>query len=128
MAMIEIKRPGPSDLRWFGVVVLALFLVIGGVLWWRFQATTAAATAWSLGAVLAVLYYAVRPLRLPMYLGWMRLVMPIGITLSYLLLGLIYFAVITPIALVMRAFGRDKLERRFLGDAATYWAGHDPSD
>ncbi len=32
--------------------------------------------------------------------------------------------VITPIALMMRLFGRDKLERRFDADASSYWIAH----
>ena len=128
MAMIEIKKPGSSELRWFGVVVLVLFVLIGSILWWRFDATNAAVTIWSVGAAIALLYYAIRPLRIPMYLGWMHLVLPIGLVVSYALLGIIYFGIITPMALVMRAFGRDKLERRFVADAGSYWSAHDPGD
>jgi hypothetical protein len=128
MPMIEVKRPGPGDLRWFGVVVLALFLLVGSILWWRLHAVDAAITTWSLGAGIALLYYAIRPLRIPMYLGWMQLVLPIGLLISHLLLGIIYFAIISPMALVMRAFGRDTLERRFLPAEGSYWSAHDPED
>ena len=122
--MIDVRRPGPSDLRWFGVVVLALFGVIGSLLWWRVGAS-AAIPIWGIGGVLALVYYAIPPLRLPMYLSWMRLVVPIGIAVSYGLLAIIYFGVISPIALLMRAFGRDKLERAVFGDSRSYWSSHE---
>jgi hypothetical protein len=122
MAMIELHRPGPRELRWFGVIVLALFGVIGAILRWQIGSPDAAFFAWVAGAAIASLYYAIPPLRFPLYLGWMRLVLPIGLVVSHVFLGLVYFVIISPMALAMRAFGRDKLDRRFEADAASYWS------
>jgi hypothetical protein len=41
--------------------------------------------------------------------------------MSFLLLAAIYFLVFTPIGLVMRLFGRERLPRRFNSGAMTYW-------
>lgn len=128
MAMITMKRPGKSELQWFGLVILTLFTVIGALLWWRMGAFSGAVTSWGIGVGMALAYYAIRPLRLPMYMLWMRLVLPIGIVISHVLLAVIYFGVISPMALLMRAFGRDKLERRFVSDTASYWSVHDETD
>ena len=61
------------------------------------------------------------------YVGWMFAVFPIGWVVSHLLLGVVYFLVLTPIGLTLRALGRDPLERRFDQSASSYWVRHDPA-
>jgi hypothetical protein len=127
VALIDIRnQPTASDLKWFGVIVLAVFGIIGGVVLWRLDALRAAQILWSVGAVLCFLYYAIPPLRRPLYDAWMHTVQPIGIVISHVLLGFIYFGVITPIGLVMRLFGRDALQLRLDESASSYWTQHDP--
>jgi hypothetical protein len=46
---------------------------------------------------------------------------PIGFVISYVLMAIIYYLVVTSIGLIMRIFGRDSMYRRFDRDAATYW-------
>lgn len=46
---------------------------------------------------------------------------PVGFVISHVVLFVLYFVVLTPIGLAMRAFGRDPLERGFNRAAATYW-------
>lgn len=41
-------------------------------------------------------------------------------------LAIIYFAVVTPTGLVLRALGKDPLRLRRDPDAATYWIRRDP--
>jgi hypothetical protein len=45
---------------------------------------------------------------------------------SPIVLGAIFFAVFTPVALVMRLFGRDAMCRRWQPDAPSYWVKRDP--
>ncbi len=123
MAVLEINRdPSPKTLLSFGAL-LALFCgLVGALLYWRFDLPQAARIVWIAGLGLAVLYYAVPPLRRPIYLGWIYAAFPIGWLLSHLLLAVIYYLVLTPIALVMRLLvGRDALHRRFDSDAGSYW-------
>lgn len=123
MALMDIqRRPSGKELRWFGVVVLAFFGLIGALVLWRAGSTVAATIIWAAGATLMVIYYAVRPLRLPIYLGWMYAVYPIGWLISHLLMAAIYFLLVTPTGVVMRWLGFDPLKRRFDPDASTYWA------
>lgn len=56
-----------------------------------------------------------------LYRGWMFAALPIGWTISHILLGLVYFLVFTPIGLIMRALGKDPMNRRFDPQAPTYW-------
>lgn len=115
-----------AELRWFGLILLALFGLVGGLVLWRLDALRVAAGLWGFGLALAVVYYSVPPLQRPLYHTWMRAVQPIGWLVSHALLAIVYYAMVTPLGLSMRLFGRDKLERGFDKEAATYWTEHDP--
>jgi Saxitoxin biosynthesis operon protein SxtJ len=56
----------------------------------------------------------------PVFLSVSALTQPIGHVISTVLLGLIYYGLITPMALVFRNAGRDPLARRSPA-LATYW-------
>ncbi len=115
-------RPTLPQLRWFGLLLLLFCVALGALLGARLARAELAAGLAGLGLALAVLYYGVRPLRLPLYLAWMRATRPLGAALSLLLLGAIYFLVITPIGLAARGLGRDALGRRFDLAAESYWS------
>ena len=126
MALINLnKNPSPTEIRWFGVMFAVFFGLIGLVArgWWG--RPEIAKWIWIVGAVVFVVYYAVRPLQRPIYLGWLYAAYPIGWTISHLLLFVVYFVVITPVGLVLRLFGKDPLERRFDADAESYWTARE---
>jgi hypothetical protein len=130
--VIELTgRPSRHDLRWFGFIVPVFFAVVGSIAGFRFDAFGTAYVLWGLGAILTVVYVAVRPLRIPFYLGWMRLFFPLGFAVSHLVLILLYYGVVTPIAVMMRLVGYDPLRRKRDRRASTYWVEHrtggDPS-
>lgn len=56
----------------------------------------------------------------PLYNLWMRIGHVLGWLNTRVLLGAIYFLLVTPIGLVRRALGQDPLDRR-LADHPTYW-------
>ena len=122
------RSPGASDLWWFGVIVAAFFGLLGGVVLWAGGAVAVARGLWGAGLGLAVLYYAVPPLRLPFYRGWMAAVRPIGWTVTHLVLAAIFYGLITPMGVLMRGFGRDRLRLRGDRPAESYWTEHDPAD
>ncbi len=128
MALIALnKNPSRRELFIFGALFALFFGLIGGLIWWRFQAPTVAYVLWSVAAFITILFYAVRPIRKPSYLAWIHFGFPIGWVISHVAMALIYYLVFTPIGLIMRLFGRDPMERRFDGSAASYWVEHDPA-
>ena len=111
MSLIEIdNNPSPAKLSTFGLLLPAFFGAVGAMARWRWELPTAGLVIWVVGVALIVLYSAMPPMRRPLYVGWMYAVMPIGVCVSYLLLALTYFLVLTPIGLVRRLFG-DPLQR-----------------
>jgi hypothetical protein len=126
MPAIQINRsPSRNELLVFGVVLLVFFAIVGGIAWWH-SAAGPARGLWVTGALLAAVFYAVPPLRLPLYLAWMHAVAPLGWLVSHAVLAVIYFGIITPMGVVMRLFGRDTMRSRFEPDADSYWTEHDP--
>jgi uncharacterized membrane protein len=55
------------------------------------------------------------------YSAWTAVTTPIGRLLSLLLLGVIYFGVVTPMGWALRLFGIDPASRRWLPESKSYW-------
>ena len=125
--MIEINtNPTQRELNWFGALFGLAFALIGSLIWWRFNASTVTFVLWSVAGTATVLYYAAPALRRPFYVGWRYATFPIGLVLSYLMLGIVYYLILAPFGLIMRVFGRDLMQRRFDPSTTTYWAHHNP--
>lgn len=120
--MIEINRsPGRRDLRIFAVGVAVLAGIAGAWVRRRFGVEAALPAGLACGALVAGAGV-VRPESLRrLYVGWMIAVSPIGLVVSYALLAIVYYGVVTPIALWQRLRGRDALELKFDRQAPTYW-------
>jgi len=120
--MIKINRqPSAKDLFWFGLLLPLFVAILGAILRWQWGLPTAAWVVWIVGGVLAALFALVPPLRRPLYVGWMLAVFPIGWLVSHVVLGVVFYIVLTPIGLLMRLVGRDPLHRRFDRQARSYW-------
>jgi len=63
-----------------------------------------------------------------LFVGWMILAFPIGWTISQLLIGSMFYLVITPVALVFRVMGRDVLRRKRGKSDPTLWNIKVPPD
>lgn len=64
-----------------------------------------------------------------LFVGWMVLAFPIGWLISQITLILLFYGVITPIAVFFRWRGRDVLRRKPAPDRATFWTPkHFPKD
>jgi hypothetical protein len=62
----------------------------------------------------------------PLNRAWMKFGELLGRLVSPLVLGAMFFAVFAPVGLLMRAFGRDAMCRRFEPASKTYWIERDP--
>ena len=55
------------------------------------------------------------------FIVWMVAAYPIGWVVSQIALGLMFYCIITPVALIFRVTGRDRLRRFKPANATTYW-------
>jgi len=135
--MIELDLdPDERTLRHFGFIALGGFALVAALAWFEklvFAFGLGAARPWVAGGclavgVLAALTSLVHPrANRPLFVGLSIAAFPIGFALSYLIMGTLFFVVITPIGLVLRLFGQDPMLRRFEPDAASYWADCHPA-
>ncbi len=108
--------------RRFGLTVGAAFLGFAALSRWRGHVVAPV-----LLATLGVLFVAgglLVPGRMtPVFRGWMGLALAISKVTTPILMGVIYFVVLTPIALVARLLGHRPLARD--PKAASLWAPHE---
>lgn len=116
--------PLPSE-RKFGIFFATIFAALA--LWWVYRgngiaaAIAAAAAVVTLGLALAAPGLLAGPNRL-----WFKLGLLLGRIVSPIVLGVLFFLLITPVGLVMKVIGRDVLNRRFDPSRPTYWIARDP--
>jgi Saxitoxin biosynthesis operon protein SxtJ len=100
------------QLRDFGLLVGGVFGVIG--LWpllWRQQSPRLWALALAVALVLPALV--APPILAPAYRAWMKLAEVLAWVNTRIVLGVVFYGVVTPIGLVMRLAGHDPMRRRF---------------
>jgi hypothetical protein len=126
MAMMEINwNPSRKELRQFGFLCLLFF---GGIAAWRayHHGVTTGVEIFAVLAVVGGVLGAAAPQLLKwIFVGWIVAVFPIGWTISHLLLGFIYYFLMTPIGMLMRAFGNDPMNRSLDRSAKSYWSEHE---
>jgi hypothetical protein len=108
-----------ADLRRFGLVMATPLALIGGFLLWRGR--PAALWLLGIGAVFLVLGLAVPAVLRPVERWWMALAMKLSIVTTFVLLALSYFLIVTPIAIVLRLLGKDRLALKADPARASYW-------
>jgi hypothetical protein len=128
---IEINlEPDVRTLRQFGFIALGGFAFLAVIAWCEvlvFSFGLGAARSYVAGgfatlAVVSLIFSVVYPkANLALYLGLTVIAYPIGFVLSYLIMGALFFLLITPVGLALRLFVRDPMERRMLPEAESYW-------
>ena len=114
---------GSSD-RSFGLVFAGAFLIVacwplfyGGLLRW-----------WSLGIAIAFALVAICKPVLLKRLNWLwtRLGLLLGKIVSPIALGILFYAVVTPIGMLVRLTNKDPLRLKLDAGADTYWITRKP--
>jgi Saxitoxin biosynthesis operon protein SxtJ len=104
-------RLTPAEGRKFALTVGTAFWALAGLTWWRDHGVVAAALG-SLGAVLWVAGLVIPGRLRPVYAAWMGLAHAISRVTTPIFMGVVFFGVIMPVGLVMRALGRNPVRHR----------------
>ena len=118
--MRTLTRHDTRALREFGIGFgLIVILVFWGLLPWLGDRPR---PAWPLvaGGILAFGALAWPPSVLPVYRAWRPVARVIGFINTWVLLGLVFFGILMPIGLVLRALGRLQYSSGFQRDVETY--------
>lgn len=108
----EIPELDRKGLREFGIVTGSIIAVLFGLaLPWLFNLGYPI-WPWVLGGILIV-WGLIAPQSLrPVYKVWMRFGLLLNRVTTPLILGLVFFVMITPLSILMRTFGRDTMARK----------------
>jgi hypothetical protein len=126
VAVIEVNRnPSRRELNLFGSIWLVFFLLAAGGLWLKLHSPLVSVALAAIAVLVPLLGWAVPTFMRVVYVGLSYVVWPIGFVVSYVLLGAVYYLLVTPIGLIMRAAGYDPMHRRFDSVAPSYWIERD---
>ena len=120
----EIKtiESSKKKLREFGLTIGIFLLILGGLALWRHKAHANFLFVTSSPFISLAL---VAPAALkPFQKIWMALALCLGWVMSRVILCVLFYAVLTPIALILRLAGKDLLQRRQGEKKDTFWTNH----
>ena len=124
-------HPSPREMRQWALITAPALGLVGSLFyfvdWGIFSGGQGfAKVLWAFGAFAFVTGITGTKLGLPAYRAWMGFVYVISSAITYTALTLVYFGVVTPLSLLGRLLGRDRLQLR-ARNRATYWHALDPT-
>lgn len=108
-----------KELRQFGLLVGTVFVVIG---LWPLVFRGGSLRLWATGiGGLLILCGGARPAILgPVHKGWMWVGHILGWINTRILLGIVFYGLVTPIGIIFRLMGKDTMRQAFSESSATY--------
>ena len=120
---VEIAEVTTTDLRKFGFIMGGMFALIFGLVFpWIFDKTASNWPIWPF-IVLAVFWILalVAPKVLkPVNAIWLKIGNVLGWINSRIILGIMFFALIFPIGLLLKLFGKDSMDRKLSSSTKSY--------
>ena len=118
--MRSMTNPGtPKELRKFGLMVGGIFCAIG--LWPAlFRGQPLRSWALIVGVLLLVPALTIPRVLAPVYRVWMLVGEALGWINTRILLGVVFFLVITPMGMVRHLLGKNTMRRSFDPDVESY--------
>ena len=112
-----------SSNRSFGLVFFVIFLIVA--LWpLKYEEDI---RLWSL--VISIIFFILgvinSKLLTPLNKQWFKFGMLLGSIVSPIIMGIVYFAVVTPTGVLMRLLGKDLLRMSKVKNTSTYWIKRD---
>ena len=117
--------PKPGSERSFGIVFAVVFAIIG--LWPLWDGGPVRIWALAGAGIFLAAGLFTPPLLRPLNRLWFLFGMALHKVISPLVMGFLFYLTVTPIALIMRAIGKDPLHRQFDPQAKSYWIVRDPA-
>jgi type IV secretory pathway TrbD component len=111
--------------RSFGIVFGCFFLVLAGLKFWVHANIWVYVWLAAAGLTFVIAFAAPQVLR-PFNAAWFRFGLLLHKVVSPLIMGLLFFGVVTPIGLIMRARGKRPLNLAFDPAATSYWIARKP--
>ena len=108
-----------SSNKSFGLLFFVVFLIIG--LWPLKNGQSLNFYFITASLVFLILGLLNSKLLTPLNKSWIKLGEILGIIIAPIVMALVYFAILTPVSIIVRVFGKDLLGLKFLKEKDTYW-------
>ncbi len=122
--MAEKLTKTTRELRRFGLVMTAPLLVIGCALIWRGRAVGPYVIV--VAALFLMAAVAFPQVLRPVERVWMALARVLSVIMTYVILTVTFFVVITPMGMILRILGKDLLQKKFDSEKSSYWVPVEP--
>ncbi len=113
MANHDIKELDAKGLREFGLVTGGIVAVLFGLFFPWLIERPIPTWPWVIAGVLGIWGIAAPTSLRPVYRGWMKFGLLLSKITTPIIMGLVFYLMITPMGLVRRLTGNDSLARRF---------------
>ena len=108
-----------SSNKSFGLLFFVVFLIIG--LWPLKNGENLNIYFITASVVFLILGLLNSKLLTPLNKSWIKLGEILGIIIAPIVMALVYFVILTPVSFIVRMFGKDLLNLKFLKEKDTYW-------
>ena len=108
-----------SSNRSFGLLFFVVFLIVS--LWPL--TSVGSIRIWSaiISAVFLILGLIISRLLTPLNVFWFKFGMILGAIISPIVMGIVFFLVVTPTGFILRIMGKDLLNKKYDKEKETYW-------
>ena len=120
MTASTTATPDRQELRKFGFVFATGLVLIFGLFFPWVLEKPSPYWPWIVAAVFAVSALILPQILKPVFLLWMKIGHVLGWINTRIILGVVFFIIFAPVALLMRLFGNDPMHRRLDETASTY--------
>ncbi len=113
-----------KQLRRFGLVMTIPLVLLGALFLWKGKA----AAPWLCGAAGFFLLSGLIVPRIlaPIEMVWRVFARVLNVVVTFIILTILFYLVITPFGLVLRLFGKELIPKRFDAAKSSYWIKVDP--
>ena len=111
-------KPQSSN-RSFGILFFIIFLILS--LWPLKNGNNLNFYFFITSGIFLILGASNSKLLTPLNKTWIKFGEILGLIIAPIVMGLVYFFILTPVSLIVRLFGKDLLGLKFLKENKTYW-------
>ena len=119
MKRVDSDKIKISSNRSFGLLFFVVFLIVS--LWPLTHEGSIRIWSVIVSAVFLILGLINSRLLTPLNVLWFKLGMILGAIISPIVMGIIFFLVVTPTGFILRVMGKDLLNKKYDKEKETYW-------
>ena len=125
MKLVDSDKIKISSNRSFGLLFFVIFLIVS--LWPLTHEGSIRIWSVIISVVFLILGLLNSKFLTPLNLLWFKLGMILGAIVSPIVMGIVFFLVVTPTGFILRIMGKDLLNKKYDKEKETYWIKREAS-